>query len=290
MNYDELLSCIPHNGFPVGVFGCRVYGIEYECCDYDIAIFDEHSGTSIVDFKNKFITIHHLSLNETNPYQLLQIENMHVLQDDQWDLKTLLSKIKIKKSQLENTFVKQSLVESGVCLSKAKNGIDSDVFSPIWLKISSFFIADALATLNSIKTNPTHLLHQLRDLKKNKLNQSISVLTDCLGVERSTTSLLQRMSKSTVGFSDMTQNNLNSKIISQKSAWMIENSLLADCYFYLGYVTRNNFIKVKNLHHSPELIHVLKTALDLETDLTKMKSQIAKLQKTANSILKSLHM
>lgn len=101
--------------------------------------------------------------------------------------------------------------------------------------------------------------------------------------------LLSRMSKSTIGFSDMIEANSHSKIISQKYQYMISNSLFADCYFFLGYINRNNFIKIKDLHRKPEFIHILKTAFDLEGDFIKIESQANKLHNTANFLLSIPH-
>ena len=65
--------------------------------------------------------------------------------------------------------------------------------------------------------------------------------------------------------------------------------MLSDCYFYLGYINRNNFIKISELHRKPEFIHILKTAFDLENDTTKIESLADNLQKMINSLLSSLH-
>jgi len=83
----------------------------------------------------------------------------------------------------------------------------------------------------------------------------------------------------------MIEDNSHSKIITQKYNYLKDHSLLSDCYFYLGYVTRNNFIKIQNLHRKPELIHILKTAFDLESDNTKIESNANQLQQVVNSLL-----
>ena len=97
------------------------------------------------------------------------------------------------------------------------------------------------------------------------------------------------MLKSTMGFSDLVENNFHSKVISQKYHYMIENSLFSDCYFYLGYINRDNFKKIQDLHRKPELIHVLKTGFDLESDITKIESEANKLQQVTNSLLTFSH-
>ncbi len=108
----------------------------------------------------------------------------------------------------------------------------------------------------------------------------------CIGLERATPSLLERMMKSTIGFSDMTENNNHGVIIQKKYEYLVANSLLSDCYFYLGYLSKNNVISIRDsIHKNPELIHILKTALDLEHDPTKLEQQAMLLQKTANNLI-----
>ena len=70
---------------------------------------------------------------------------------------------------------------------------------------------------------------------------------------------------------------------------LIENSLFSDCYFYLGYINRDNFKKIQDLHRKPDLIHILKTGFDLESDITKIESEANKLQRVTNSLLTFSH-
>ena len=133
------------------------------------------------------------------------------------------------------------------------------------------------------------MLKILRELPKNKTNETISVVTDSIGIERSTSSLLSRMLKSTIGFSDLIEGNFHSKIISRKYNYLIENSLFSDCYFYLGYINRNNFKKIQDLHRKPELIHMLKTGFDLENDTTKIESDANNLYQATTLLLSLSH-
>jgi hypothetical protein len=111
-------------------------------------------------------------------------------------------------------------------------------------------------------------------------------MTEILGLERATPSLLERMAKSTIGFSDMTENNSHGVIIQQKYEYLVANSLLSDCYFYLGYLNKNNILSIRDtIHKKPELIHILKTAMDLEHDAIKLESQATLLQKIANDVI-----
>ena len=201
----------------------------------------------------------------------------------------LLSKIKEKKQQISNAYIKNCLVEAGVCITKTKNGLNSDPYASSWTKCAAYFLADAVSVLNSHRPSPMHMLKELRELPKNKTNETISVITEAIGIERATESLLPRVLKSTIGFSELMTGNFHSKLISRKYEYLIENSLFSDCYFYLGYINRNNFKKVQDLHRKPELIHLLKIGFDLENDPTKIELDANNLQKSINSLLSLAH-
>ena len=289
LDVKNLLEKLPVNGYPVGLGGCRSQNTNYDCCEYDITIFDgKKQSESIFESDGVFYHIYHGGLEETSPYILLQYHDLTILFDEQWELRMFLSKIQEKKEQIFNAYVKNCLVEAKVCITKTKNGLGTDPYAASWLKTAAYFIADAISAINFQRPSPTHMLKALRGFNKNKINEFISFLMELIGTERATPSLLSRMSKSTIGFSDMVENNSHSKIISRKYNYMKNHSLFSDCYFYLGYINRNNFLKVSDLHRKPEFIHVLKTAFDLESDITKIELQSDRLQESTNSVLSFL--
>ena len=289
LDVKNLLEKLPVNGYPVGLGGCRSQNTNYDCCEYDITIFDgKKQKESIFESDGIFYHIYHGGLEETSPYILLQYHDLTILFDEQWELRMFLSKIQEKKEQIFNAYVKNCLVEAKICITKTKNGLGTDPYAASWLKTAAYFIADAISAINFQRPSPTHMLKTLRGFNKNKINEFISFLMELIGTERATPSLLSRMSKSTIGFSDMVENNSHSKIISRKYNYMKNYSLFSDCYFYLGYINRNNFLKVSDLHRKPEFIHVLKTAFDLESDITKIELQSDRLQESTNSVLSFL--
>ena len=290
LDVKNLLEKITVKDYPVGIGGCRNNDHSYECCEYDITVFDgKRQKESILEYDGIFYQIYHGSLTETSPDILLQYHNMTILCDEQWELRILLSKIKEKKEQIFNSYVKNCLIEAGICVTKAKNELGTNTYASSWLKAGAYFIADAISVMNFQRPSPVHMLKFLRTFDKNKINEFISIITELIGIERATPSLLSRMSKSAMGFSDMVEYNTHSKIIGQKYHYLKNHSLLSDCYFYLGYVTRNNFMKIQNLHRKPEFIHILKTAFDLENDAIKTESHADELQRAAHSLLSSLH-
>ncbi|MBI1828754.1 MAG: hypothetical protein HY222_08665 [Thaumarchaeota archaeon] len=274
--------------FPVGLGGCRNDCTNFQCCEYNITIFDDkQEEPSIHEIDGNMIKLHHGSLSEINVGILEQFEDMKVLIDEQWKLRMFLTKIKTKRKQISNSYVQNCLVDAGVYAAKAKELVkSSDPLAHVWIKCAAYFLADAIFSINSKRPSPTHMLETIRGFDKNKINQNFSVVHQCLGIERASTSLLSRMVKSTIGFSDMVEKNDHSKIIQQKYDYLIQNSLLSDCYFYLGYINRNNVIKTKDtLHRNLEYAHLLKIALDTESDPLVVERQAILLLKTTNDLL-----
>lgn len=288
MDYKKILEDFSLTKFPVALGGCRKEGNNFDCCEYNITVFDEKNEKDrIIEVGNEFVKIHHGSLEESRHEILAQYDNLEILNDEQWELRIFLSKIKEKKEKIFKAYAKSCLIDAAVCATKTKDGLkNSDPFASSWIKCSAFFIADAISILNSKRPSPAHMLENLRHFEKNKINENFSIVNDSIGIERATPSLLSRMCKSTMGFSDMVEQNDHSKIIQKKNDYFLKNSLISDCYFYLGYTNRNNFIKIKDiLHEKPELIHVLKVAFDVDNDQVKIGQQADVLHKTANDMI-----
>lgn len=276
------------SNFPIGLGGCKISDFHFDSCSYDVVVFDEKSEPEkIVQFEDGFIKIHHASLSETQSKKLLQYDKLEIIQDESWELRMFLSKINEKRSSLFNDFAKNSLIESLFCCQKTREGIQaSDVFASCWQKCASYYLADAISSLNQQRSSPSHMLDLLRKLNKSTINEHISVVTQTVGIERATPTLLERMLKSTIGFSDLVEKNNHSQIIQQKHDFFIKNSMLADCYFYLGYINKENFIKIKDdLNRQPDLFHILKVAFDVEADSNLLLQQAELVQKSCNEIL-----
>ena len=292
MKAEEILRIIPPTTSPVGLGGCHAEQINLDCCVHDITIFDQ-SGIpeSVIEKDSQFFKIHHCTLTENRVEILIQLHHMQILYDEQWELKMFLAKIREKHESILKAFTKSSIIESQICLTKAKNVLDkSDPFVSSWIKSAGYFLVDAILSLNNYRPSPSHMLDILRNLKSNQINEMLPIVLDSLGLERATPSLLRRMSKSTVGLSDLVEKNNNSKIIQHKINCFLDKSLFSDCYFYIGYVNRNNFYRIKNsLDKFPEIIHILKTGFDLEYDSSAFETDIQSLHEVAQILLKSTH-
>ncbi len=288
MDLKKLVEEQRLSNFPIGLGGCRISDFHFDSCEYNIVVFDGKSEPEkIIKSGDEFVILHHASLSETMSQKLLQYDKLQIIQDESWDLRMLLSKINEKRSSLFTDFAKNCLIESMFCCQKTKEAIQtSDVFAPCWQKCASYYLADAISSLNHQRPSPSHMLDLLRKLKKSSINEYISVATQTVGIERATPTLLERMLKSTIGFSDLVEKNSHSQIIQQKHSFFIKNSMLSDCYFYFGYINKENFIKIKNtLNREQDLIHILKIAFDIEADSNLLSQQAELVQKSCNEIL-----
>ena len=290
MDVKQIPSLLSLSELPIGFSGCRNDGTHFECCEYDVIIMDGQSGESIHRIDDDFVRIRHHSIDDSSSDTLYHLQDASILHDNEWKLRMLLSKIKEKKEQLTMSYARSCLVDVGILDNKAKDSVKiQDPFAGVWIKCATYSLTDAIFCLNLKRPSPTHMMEIMRNMKTDKVNQNFSLIHQILGIERSSTSLLSRMVKSTIGFSDMVENNGNSGIIQKKYEYFIENSLLSDCYFYLGYVNRNNVLKIRNkIHKNPELIHVLKVGLDVESDYMVIDTQATTLMQSTNEILEDI--
>ena len=292
MNSDEILQIIGKSNFAIGLGGYNYDDFDDDCEIYNLLIFDgNNKSDEIIQHKSKIFKISHENLSESNSENLINFSNIQIVHDEQWDLKMLLSKIEEKQNSLFQTSAKNALVESQLAISKAKYSIEhDDPFVSCWIKCSSLFLIDSILLENQLLPNPAQALSYLRNLKQKNTNQFIDKIIYEIGTERTTESLLSRMIKSSVGFSDMIEQNQNSIIIEKKANYLIQNSLLSDCYLYLNYQNRKNFYKIKDsLNRNSDKIHILKTAFDLSSDISESSQSINALSEITKSLLIHYH-
>ena len=150
MDIKKFIETNGLSSFPVGLGGCRISDLSFGSCDYDLFVFDDKSKESeIIQYEENLVIIHHASLSETHTEKLLQYDNMEIINDESWDLRMLLSKISEKHQSLHSDFAKNCLIESQFCCQKTKESLESsDVFAPCWQKCASYYLANAISSIN----------------------------------------------------------------------------------------------------------------------------------------------
>ena len=165
MDYKKILDEFANSDNPIALGGCRAEKINHECCDYNIVIFDQtDDNDSVIEIDDKFVRLHHGSLNESRIEILNQYHNLEILHDPKWDLKIFLSKIKEKRGSILQAYSKKCIIESQVCITKANNDLESNPFSACLIKCAAYFLIDAILTLNDKQNFPTHTLDIIRNL------------------------------------------------------------------------------------------------------------------------------
>ena len=206
VDYTKFIQQYHLTNFPVGLGGCRVYGNSFDVCDYDLTVFDnKQEPSTVVSFENRLIHIHHGSFDNTQTKTLLSYLQMRVIHDDSWDLRTFLLKIHERKSTLFNDHAKNCILDSLFSSKKSLDGLGTDVFSPCWQKCASFYLAEAICALNQKNLSPSHMLESMRSVEKTPINETLTVVNETIGMERATPTLLERMLKSTIGFSALVE-------------------------------------------------------------------------------------
>lgn len=285
----DLKKLLNDNGlgpYPAGLGGCRVAGTHFDSCGHDIFVFDGKSGHEVVWHGDSYAVIRHASMSAHDSGSLLACDGIRIIRDESWDLRMRVSAVQAKRSALFVDLARDRLVEALFCTRKTLNATNtSDTFAPFWQKCASYCLADAVCLLNCRLPSPSHMLELFRTFPKNSINEHISSVTQTIGMERATPTLLDRMLKSTIGFSEMIRPG-DSKVIKSKYEFFLKRSMPTDCYFYLGYVNRQNFDGIKNdLGRRHDLLHVLKTAFDAGADPGLLDVRANLIGTSCNSIL-----
>ena len=291
MDIKKFIQDYNLSGHSVGLGGCRTKNLHFDSCPYDIVVFDQSTQQDdIIRTDGHHIIVHHASFFETDTRKLLEYIQLDVIHDESWNLHMLLSKLRQKRDLLFSDFAKNSLIESQFCTQKARESLDvSGVYASCWQKCAVFCLASAILSINCQYPGPSHTLEVLRSLGKTPVNQHVFTVIQTVGMQRASTVLLERMLKSTVGFSDLVEKNGHSSVIRQKYDHFVKNSMLSDCYFYLCQINKDNFIRIKDtLHEDEGLPYILKTAFDVEADPSLIGRQSDLLQRSCSCLLKDI--
>ena len=85
MEHKKILEKLSIENSPVGMGGCKNDGSSYDCCEYDITVFDgKKQSEHFLEYDGNFYHVYHGTLQEVSPDILLQYHDMTILIDEQW--------------------------------------------------------------------------------------------------------------------------------------------------------------------------------------------------------------
>lgn len=220
---------------PVALAGCRLGGTGSKSCAHDLVVFDGSGRPpEVLRRADRTVIIYRASLNETRPAALVGCLNMRILRDHAMSLAPFLEDVRRRRDGLILSRIRDGAAGSVLCAQRALQERGADAAS-CWQKCATLYLSDAALLSEGILPSS----HALDGLRHARSNIEIPALVHrSLGVERSTPSLLKRMGESAAGLSGMT-GAPTPDVVRFKTASMLRDGRLTDCYYYLCGVGRD---------------------------------------------------
>lgn len=234
MDISELSEKLDYDA-PLALGGCRCTKTSFECCEYNVIVFDEARSCEQMRIGDSIVLVRHDSIDMPTFGTFAHIPHLRVIRDESWSIGPKISAIVKKQDDVFKHATKSALVDSKIILHTARKSLEkTPQVSAFWTKCAAYRLADAISYHNIIEPNGVHMMSQLRALPNTAPNNSLSTVYDCLGLERSTPSLLERMLKSAIGFLNMAGiGEIESQVIAAKAHHLESVSLFTDSYYYI---------------------------------------------------------
>lgn len=274
-----------NNKLELALIGCRADSphYSYDCCEYDIAIL---GGNIDNNFDKKIIQLGQSTLeflNFQNHYDQNDISlfSMTKLRDS----KILVSEYpKPDRKKLFNAAGKRRIVDSLFNVSK-NSSASAELNSSLNLKIAAYDLIEGILLMSDTRPMPIHELNQLRqvEIQKDFVKETIQTCIECLGIERATRTIINRSYKA---LREILKDTYDIELLSSKIQFLLNNGLVADCYYYIGKLVCSHLEKKDNA--SQMNYHKLNSiALDLTNDYEKVKKMSALMKRDCKLVLKN---
>ncbi|MFL6480010.1 MAG: hypothetical protein ACJ70S_02725 [Nitrososphaera sp.] len=264
---------------PVAVIGCRTSEISLDCCEYDLAIFEQSvedkSTNHVMKIGNHSVELMHFRGAIKN--HVIGLANMIILKDN--NKLTLSSAAKdIVAEKYKKMLVasgKKSLISSLLCQQKML-ATKHPVVAAMWLKIAAYELVDGIIALSGNRPMPLHILEQIRKIDS-KRAEGVEVALECIGAERATR---PSISRSMEAIKELKSKDYDRELFVSKIRHLLERHMLVDCYYYAGGIAAKNLLTRTETFYIKysKLIH---RALDLISDLQSLGRMQKQLDRAA---------
>jgi hypothetical protein len=274
-----------NNELDLALIGCRADSPDnsYDCCEYDIAIL---GGNIDNNFDKKIIQL------GKNTLEFLNFQNQKAHSDI-----SLFSIMKLSESnslvpespkldgkKLFNAAGKRRVVDSLFNVSK-NSSAKAELNASLNLKIAAYDLIEGILLMSETRPMPIHELNQLRqiEIQKDFVKETIQTCMECLGIERASRTIINRSYKA---LREILKETYDVELLSSKIQFLLNNGLLADCYYYIGKLVCSHLEKIDNA--SQMNYHKLNSiALDLTNDYEKVKKMSALIKRDCKLVLKN---
>lgn len=257
---------------PAGLVGCRASpGMSHDCCEYDIAVFGQGEN-SVVQAGGHAIELLHVGLAAQD---IALLGNIKIIRDSPaFALSSIVQKVAPGNGKLLAAFGRKSLVSSLFCQQNMKDVRQQQVVvAAMWLKIAAYYFVQGTVALAGARSMPLHELAQARqaDLAADAAD-GLQAALECIGIERATRPAIAR---SVEAVTELKSGDYDRELTRHKSEHLLEKSMIADCYYYLGRVASNSLAGRRRAFYS-KYAKLVQISMDLSSDI----QQLEKLQKS----------
>lgn len=263
---------LPH---PAGLIGCRASGGSLGCCEYDIAVFAE-GRNSVAHVSGHAIEFVHFGSPRNHAVALGE---MSIIKDSPaLALGSAMQGVRSTYKKALAASGRKSLTSSLLCQQKMKNA-KQQTTAAMWLKIAAYHFIQGTLALSGTRPMPLHELAQLRqaDLATDIADGAQAAL-DCIGIERATRPAIARSAEAVA---ELESQDYDRALVHGKTEHLLEKSMLADCYYYLGRVAAESLENRSSSFHD-RYGKLVQLSMDLSSDL----QQLEKLQKSLSQAAK----
>jgi len=267
----------------MALIGCRADAchVSYDCCEYDIAVFGKN------DFENKIVKIG----KDTLEFQIFPNRGNDIFRFNMQRVKAgdlLVSQPRYTEQDNKKSFKaagKRRIVDALFNVSKNSINKTEQLDSPLNLKIAAYGLLEGILLMSEIRPMPIHELNQLRQLevKKDITNEAIQTCIECLGIERSTRTILNRSIRA---LKEILKERYDVELLASKIDFLLNHKLLADCYYYIGRLVCSH-LEQKNNSSQMNYYKLNGIALDLTSDYENIKKMSALVKRDCKNLLKN---
>jgi hypothetical protein len=280
--------------YPVGIIGCRATNPEMslDCCEYDLAIFSGLSTSRrILNIDNHMVELINMPAMPKGTILALALKDMILLSENSDNF--ILSSPS-KTSNPENyrrmltALGKKAIIASLFHYEKINKTIEKQpLLAAMWMKISAYDFLEGILALAGTKPMPLHELSQVRQItfERQDIADGVKAALECIGLERATRSVIAR---SLEGVLELNSNEYDRELISIKIKYLLEKSMLSDCYYYIGRIGYRSLIG-KSEKFLAQYIKLVQISMDLTKDVQQIQKLHNYLFKTSKNVLKLTH-
>jgi hypothetical protein len=264
---------------PVAVIGCRTSELSLDCCEYDLAIYEQSqedkSTNQVMKIGNHAVEVMHFRGSIKN--HIIDLANMVILKDNNKLALSSAAKdiVADKYQKMLAASGKKSLVSSLLCQQKMLT-TKHPVVAAMWLKIAAYEFIDGIIALSGNRPMPLHILEQIRQIDSKK-GEGIEVALECIGAERATRPSIAR---SMEAIKELKSKDYDRDLFVSKVSYLLERRMLVDCYYYAGGVAAKNLVKRSETFYT-KYSKLIQLALDLISDLQSLQRIQKRLHRAA---------